>query len=316
MASDPSQPAPLPQGTESPSPTPSSPPVGPPEPTTPPAVTRAPATTARTEESRQSVRIFTYPKIIFIWPTLVAALICGIGMAVIRNDTADPKKVARFGQEKVVEVVPAHGADDGKEKMLQVQLPIRFNSPQNLFALFFLGVFAFNMIVMSLDFPRFTLVGGVLLVIALISFLGWLSLALGVTFLKPLIHMLEGIYLVANAQFYFMVALIIAFTFVMVWLTRWLDYWEVRPNELLHHHGPLSDLGRYPTMNLKFDKEIPDVLEYMMLGAGRLVIQVPTEDRAFILDNVMWIDDKERKLKGLMSRMEVRVTTDQEAVES
>ena len=38
-------------------------------------------------------------------------------------------------------------------------------------------------------------------------------------------------------------------------------------------------------------------------------------DRAFVLDSVLWIDDKERRLKSLMSRMEVRVTTDQEAAE-
>ena len=44
------------------------------------------------------------------------------------------------------------------------------------------------------------------------------------------------------------------------------------PNEILHHHGPLSDLERFPTMNLKFDKEIPDVLEYALLGSGRLVL--------------------------------------------
>jgi hypothetical protein len=36
------------------------------------------------------VRIFTYPKIIFIFPTMVAALICGLGMMMIRDNTIDP----------------------------------------------------------------------------------------------------------------------------------------------------------------------------------------------------------------------------------
>ena len=65
------------------------------------------------------------------------------------------------------------------------------------------------------------------------------------------------------------------------------------PNEILHHHGPLSDLERFPTMNLKFDKEIPDVLEYSMLGAGRLVLHVPNVDKALVLDNVLFINSKE-----------------------
>jgi hypothetical protein len=65
-------------------------------------------------------------------------------------------------------------------------------------------------------------------------------------------------------------------------------------------------------MNLKFDKEIPDVLEFLFLGAGRLVLHVTEEKKAIIMDNVLFINHKERALKKLMSRMEVRVTSDQE----
>jgi hypothetical protein len=281
-----------------------------------------PASDATKEDIVHGVRIFTFPKIIFIWPTFVAALICGIGMVTIRNNTSDPKRVALYGYEKVVEAKGAPGAADAgtdqatvpADESLQVYaIPRRFNSPQNLFALFFLMVFAFNMVVLSLDFPRFTLVGGILLIIAVLAILGWLSAAFGLAIIQPLIRALEGVFVVADAEFYFILALILAISFALIWVTRWLDYWEVRPNELLHHHGPLSDLGRYPTTNLKFDKEIPDVLEYLILGAGRLVMHVPSENRAFVLDSVLWIDDKERRLKSLMSRMEVRITTDQEA---
>ena len=72
-----------------------------------------------------------------------------------------------------------------------------------------------------------------------------------------------------------MVFVTLMLVFIVIYVTRWLDYWEVMPNEILHHHGPLSDLERYPTMNLKFDKEIPDVLEWLLLGSGRLVLHVP-----------------------------------------
>ena len=113
--------------------------------------------------------------------------------------------------------------------------------------------------------------------------------------------------------FFFSLALILIYGAIFMY--RWLDYWEILPNEILHHHGPWSDLERFPTMNLKFDKEIPDILEYMMLRAGRLVLHVTTERRAIILDNVLFINAKEEQLKKLMSRMEVRVTTDQENAE-
>jgi hypothetical protein len=88
------------------------------------------------------------------------------------------------------------------------------------------------------------------------------------------------------------------------------------PNEILHHHGPLSDLERYPTMNLKFDKEIPDVLEWVLLGSGRLVLHVPNVAKALVLDNVLFITAKEEALKKVMSRLDVRITTDQEVGES
>jgi hypothetical protein len=69
-------------------------------------------------------------------------------------------------------------------------------------------------------------------------------------------------------------------------------------------------------MNLKFDKEIPDVLEYILLGAGRLVLHIPNVSKAMVLDNVLFINRKEEALKRVMSRLEVRITTDQEAGEA
>jgi len=69
-------------------------------------------------------------------------------------------------------------------------------------------------------------------------------------------------------------------------------------------------------MNLKFDKEIPDVLEWMLLGSGRLVLHVPNVAKALVLDNVLFIRAKENALKKVMSRLDVRITTDQEVGES
>ncbi|MFO0960366.1 MAG: hypothetical protein U0800_23510 [Isosphaeraceae bacterium] len=302
-----------------------------------PPVAKAPAPTARKktlDEHHHCVRIFTFPKIIFLWPTFVAALVCGIGMTIYNNNTLDPKKQpaevvvkapaksAAPTPESPAGAIPPAPAQSGAANEptaavegddVIVRIPRRFNSPSNLMALFFLGVFAFNIIVLALDFPRFTLVAGVFLAVAAVCALGWLSAAFNLSIFEPIIRALDGIFVAANNMFYFMIAIIIGIGFVVIWVTRWLDYWEIRPNEILHHHGPLSDLERFPTMNLKFDKEIPDVLEYLILGAGRLVMHVPSENRAFVLESVLWIDDKERRLKSMMSRMEVRVTTDREA---
>ncbi len=277
----------------------------------------------------QGVRIFTYPKVIFLIPTLVAAIACGIGMMVIRDQTRDPYEIlastAPTASAKLETPKPdAAGAKTAKAetpkstaatpapaeaKVKEPPVAHRFGSPQNILAMVFLTVFALNLLTMALDFPRFTVIALVLLCAALGFFVLWLNVYFEL--LPPLVRVLETVYAVANAAFYFLFASIILFIMVIIWATRYLDYWEILPNEILHNHGPFSDLERYPTFNLKFDKEIPDILEYALLRSGRLVLHVPGQSKAIVLDNVLWINHKEEELKRLMSRMEVRVTTDQ-----
>jgi hypothetical protein len=254
------------------------------------------------------VRIFTYPKIIFIFPSMIAALICGLGMILNHDNTLDPRPH------------PHHAAKAAAAAGAQAEAPApevapirRFTSTQNVLTMFFMAVFALNMVVMALDFPRFTLIAVVLLGGLLAFFFLWLNVYFDL--IPPIVNALEHVYAAANAQFYFVFATIIFLSLAMIYVTRWLDYWEVLPNEILHHHGPLSDLERYPTFNLKFDKEIPDVLEFLLLGAGRLVMHPQGEQKSIVLDNVLFINSKEVELKKLMSRMEVRVTTDQEVAE-
>src|SRR5262245_53256504 len=55
----------------------------------------SPPSTSLVKQRDHGIRIFTYPKVIFIFPTLVAALICGIGMKLIGNDMTDPVQAAK-----------------------------------------------------------------------------------------------------------------------------------------------------------------------------------------------------------------------------
>ncbi len=260
------------------------------------------------------MRIFTWPKVIFLYPTAIVALICWAGMWIIHDRTHDPTRplqeaveMKHFkGDQKTFGDLPAPTGD-------KVQ---RFYTPQNLLAMLFLAMFAFNLLVMALDFPRFALVAWILAILLALFFVLWISMFYEWDLMKPIHALFSGIYAVANRGFYLMVFITLMIVFAVIYVTRWLDYWEVLPNEILHHHGPLSDLERYPTMNLKFDKEIPDVLEWVMLGSGRLVLHVPNVSKALILDNVLFITAKEDALKKVMSRLDVRVTTDQEVGET
>ena len=283
----------------------------------------------------KGMKIFVWPKVIFLYPTAIVALICWAGMWINHDRTHDPTRSlkdavrALADEQKVVEQ-PGTATDKithfktphEKITIETIALPTqehkvdRFKTPQNLLAMLFLGMFAFNLLVMALDFPRFTLVAWILAVLLFLFIVLWIGSYFELDLLKPIHAIFSSIYAVANRGFYLMVFVTLFIVFAVIYVTRWLDYWEVLPNEILHHHGPLSDLERYPTMNLKFDKEIPDVLEWIMLGSGRLVLHVPNVSKALVLDNVLFITSKEEALKKVMSRLDVRITTDQEAGET
>jgi hypothetical protein len=256
----------------------------------------------------KGIRLFSYPKVIYIFPTMIVALICGFGMWWIRDRTEDPTRAPAAAQVKAA-------GSAGATATAPAAVPPRherFQTAQNLFGVLFLVVFAFNLLTMAIDFPRFSIIAVFLGIAFLVFFILWMGAAFDLELMRWVRGVMASIYVFANAEFYFLMAFIIAVILGIVYATRYLDYWQIMPNEILHHHGPLSDLERFPTMNLKFDKEIPDVLEYAFLGAGRLVLHVTDERKAIVLDNVLFINSVEAALKNLMSRMEVRITTDQE----
>jgi hypothetical protein len=282
-----------------------------PKPTAPPHTTPA-----QIKHREKGIRIFTWPKVIYIFPSAIVALICAIGMWSLRDKQYDPTLPHQAGASAPNTMItadatgkaePAHASTMSRKE--------RFTTPQNLLGVLFLAVLAFNLLVMALDFPRFELVGVILLILFALFFILWLGAFFQLDLMTPINALFAWIYVFANAGFYLVYFLIVSLLLLIVYITRWLDFWEVMPNEILHHHGPLSDLERFPTMNLKFDKEIPDVLEFALLGAGRLVMHVPNVEKALVLDNVLFINSKEAALKSLMSRLEVRVTTDQEVGE-
>lgn len=231
----------------------------------------------------RAIRIFTYPKIIFMYPSFFAALLCGFLMMLFPDQATRAAGATTAVQDNTT----AH----------------------NVIGIIFLGVFAFNMVVMAMDFPRFTIVAGILLVstvgLLLVVIADW-----GFNVIQPITYLFGKLHLLANREFYFAFAVIMFLVYSTIFITRWLDYWEIRPNEILHHHGPLSDLERYPTFNLKFDKEIPDVFEFLMARSGRLVLTVANEQRSIVLDNVPFINTVEERLKNMMSEMKVSVGGD------
>ena len=210
--------------------------------------------------------LVSYPKIILLYPTFIAAVLAAI-LAYFYN----------------------------------------FESPHNqTIALVFLTLMTVNMVVLAFDFPRTT---------SLIVFFVFVTLGMGLlllsiyfpTVIPAVTNMLKEITPQANSTFYGCFAGMLGLIYVGVFVHVRFDYWEVRPNELLHHHGFLSSLERYSAPNLRISKEIDDVFEYMLLRCGRLIIHPSNEPRAFVLDNVLGIDWKETAITKMLGALQVQI---------
>lgn len=214
-----------------------------------------------------SVILIPLPKIVFLWPTLVVALINGIYMSFKPDLNAEGPVIA---------------------------------------AVAFLIMLALNLVVLSFDFPRTTSLTVFFVIVALVMG-GFLAMVYFPTILPWVSAQLVKIRPLANHHFYFVFVAIMAVIYTGVAINVRFDYWEVRGNELLHHHGFLSDLERFPAPALKIDKEIKDVFEYLLLGSGRLILHPSNEPRAIVLENIAWITKKEKAITRLLGALQVRV---------
>ena len=168
-----------------------------------------------------------------------------------------------------------------------------------------MSLFTFNILVISFEFSRIRSVALTFLVIAIVlaaSQLGWLGDITG---------FLQGLGLVMNKAFYGCVGVIFSLIFLLVFINTRFSYWEIQPNEILHHHGFLGDVHRYPTRGLRMKKEITDVLEYILLKSGTLVLDPQGEQRPIVLENVIGLNRVEDKIQRLLGTLKVRLDVGQ-----
>lgn len=227
------------------------------------------ARAADEEKTARSIYLVSYPKVVFLYPTFLAAIVAGIYMAIVRDMQPD-----RTGTHLVSTI--------------------------------FLAIFGLNLIILSFDFPRTTSLTLFFCITAVV--LGLLLLfRLNDQILPALHNLLIAFQPVANATFYFSVAGILGLIYLAVLINIQFDYWEVTPNELLHHHGMLSNLERFSAPSLKIDKEITDVFEYALLRSGRLILHPSSEPRAIVLENVPRINAKQNRLTQMLGALQVQV---------
>lgn len=221
------------------------------------------------------IMLVPYPKFVFMYPTLIVSIFAAV--------------ILTFGG--FTSVAPATEA-----------LPVVMTG-------LFLVVMMANMFVIVFDFPRATSLTLVFIVTSVLLGL-WMLVLAKPDFFPSIKDLVSTVRPVANSTFFTCISVGMILMYGAIFISVKFNYWELRKNELLHHHGILSDLKRYPAPNLRVDKEINDVFEFMLLGAGRLILHPSTEKRAIVLDNILFVSDKERELTKMLGSIKVQIGSD------
>lgn len=226
-------------------------------------------------ERKKRIYLVPYPKFIFMYPTLIVSLIGSV--------------ILGLGGYRAVD-------------------PDTQTTPVIVTAIFLVVMMA-NLFVIVFDFPRATS----LTLVFVITTLGmgiWLLFLTRPNFLPAVQGTVLAIRPVANTTFFYCLTVAMGLMYIAVFVSARFNYWELSHNELLHHHGLLSDLKRYPAPNLRVDKEINDVFEYALLGAGRLILHPSTEKRSIVLDNILFVGRKEAEMTSMLGSIKVRIGDD------
>jgi hypothetical protein len=175
--------------------------------------------------------------------------------------------------------------------------PTRFNWMGNAFLL----VIFLNLLVFAFDFSRIKSLTILFAVIALVMAMFYFELT------GPLKDWSSKVDIQMNTWFYGTFSVMMGLILLLVLLNTRFNYYEVNHREILHHHGYLGDVTRMPTTGLRLNKEIYDLMEFVLLRSGRLVFYPSTSREAIVIDNVLNVNHVEDRIKDLLSVVAVRM---------
>ncbi|MEZ5965156.1 MAG: hypothetical protein R3F56_15080 [Planctomycetota bacterium] len=234
---------------------------------TPPNPTPPPVKPTPAKNNRSnSVLIRPWPKVVFFYPTAVVALLAWF-YSLLKGEVGSTTGVPGLGN-------------------------------------FFLIILFVNLLVFSFDFSRIKSITIVLGLVALLLGLAWANTKWGVW--DGLARLMSHIDVRMNTQFFGFLAGFFAFIFLLVLINTRFNYYEVNHREILHHHGYLGDITRVPTAGLQHNKEIYDILEFVLLRSGRLIFFPASSRNAIVIDNVLNVNHVEARIKDLLSVIAVR----------
>jgi hypothetical protein len=163
-------------------------------------------------------------------------------------------------------------------------------------------VFTFNLLVISFDFSEVIS----LMLLAVIATVIFAGLYFG--FLGFVGDFLGGLRLNMDAGFYFTMFGVFTIIYTLVLIRSRFDYWEFRYNEVIHRRGLFAEIKRYSTEDLRWFKEVPDVLERILAGSGRMILTTPREPHPIVIEHVLRIGAIDEKVADILGTKRVTLS--------
>lgn len=160
-------------------------------------------------------------------------------------------------------------------------------------------IFAFNLLVISFDFTEVVSIAVILGILVLIL------AGLYFHFLSFVGDFFRNLDIDMNSGFYFAVFGLFSLMYIFVFVRSRFEYWEFRNNEVLHRAGIFGEIKRYSTEDLRWFKEIPDVLERILLKSGRMVLTTPRETHPIVIEHVLGIEGADERIAELLGTKKV-----------
>lgn len=207
------------------------------------------------------VKITSYPKVIYLWPTWAASFIIWLITVLTSglNGFADP--IATW---------------------------------------IWMFFFIFNLFVVSFDFSagKILLVVAFVLVLSIVLFSGWIIPSLALPSMS------------IQALFYLVITIIFSVIYLLLFITRQVNYLEVTSQQIIYHVGLLADERRYPAPSIQFEKKTEDVFEYLIPPfCGRLVLKTERGESVEILETVPLIKKKLSDIREVLEHLKVEPVT-------
>jgi hypothetical protein len=234
----------------------------------PPSTSPPVAASAPVQRAPESVIIRPWPKVVFLYPTFVCATIFFF--------------LSWIGVGKV----------EGQ-------------AGSSVLGNLFMLVLLFNLLVFSFDFSRIKSITIVIAIVAVVLLVLWGDTKADVTgFLGRVFHSID---IQMNSAFYGFLSAGLGLLLLLVFINTRFNYYEINAREILHHHGYLGDIQRWSTEGLEMNKEIADVVEFLLMRSGRLIFRPATSKTAIVLDNVANVNQIESDVNDLLSVVAVRM---------